>query len=164
MFRKLFHGFLPFSDVKSQVAAQDSGSSCYVFTIKKSGSHLIRNVLREVGLTSIDCLSPGTTSRVQPPSSPVVPASFVLSLEKPSISWRGSCQQGRCKIIFNLRDPRAVFLSLLDFYDWNVPLSSSGLHSVEFRRAACRAEFKDREQLGMALIEDDKLNDDQFTP
>jgi hypothetical protein len=47
---------------------------------------------------------------------------------------------------------------------WNVPLKSSGLHIVEFRRASCRAAFKTREELAMALIEDEFLDDDPFTP
>lgn len=163
-FHKLMPNLIPAGDSESHAGAQDPVSCCYVFTIKKSGSHLIRNVLRELGLTCIDCLRPGSSSRIQPPDAPVAPRGFVLSLERPSLPWRGSCQQGRGKIIFNLRDPRAVFLSLLDFYDWNVPLASPGLHTVEFRRAACRAAFRDREQLGMALIHDEQLDDDPFTP
>lgn len=139
-------------------------TACYVFTIKKSGSHLIRNVLRELNLRCIDCLAPGSAAQIDPPRHAGAPAAFVLSLERPSIVWRGNCQQGKAKIIFNLRDPRAVFLSLLDFYDWNVPLGTVGLHTVEFRRAACRNAFKSREELAMALIDDEELDDDPYTP
>lgn len=139
-------------------------TACYVFTIKKSGSHLIRNVLRELNLRCIDCLAPGSAARIDPPQHSCAPAAFVLSLERPSIVWRGNCQQGKAKIIFNIRDPRAVFLSLLDFYDWSVPLGTAGLHTVEFRRAACRNAFKSREELAMALIDDEELDDDPYTP
>ena len=139
-------------------------AACYVFTIKKSGSHLIRNVLQELNLRCIDCLAPGSAARIDPPQRSGAPEAFALSLERPSIFWRGSCQQGRAKVIFNVRDPRAVFLSLLDFYDWNVPLGTTGLHTVEFRRAACRNAFKSREELAMALIDDEELDDDPYTP
>lgn len=89
---------------------------------------------------------------------------FVLSHRLPARRWRGRCHAGDAKIIMNLRDPRAVYLSLLDFYDWACPLSAKGMHTVEFRREACRAAFKNREALGMALLEDELLDDDPFTP
>jgi hypothetical protein len=140
----------------------ETTSSCYVYTIKKSGSHLLGNILKGLGLDCLYCMSTGSAASILP--DPKAKTSFVLSLERPSIRWRGQCQNGAAKIIFNLRDPRAVFLSLIDFYDWEIPLSSSGLHTVEFRRAACRASFKNREELAFALIEDEKLDDDPFSP
>jgi len=137
-------------------------SYCYAYTIKKSGSHLLRNVLQELGLECVDCLSPGTAAEISPGDK--ARSSFVLSLERPSIYWRGSCQRGGVKIIFNLRDPRAVFLSLIDFYDWRIPLSGAGLPTVEFRRAACRAMFKSRDELAMDQIAVELLDDDPSTP
>lgn len=137
-------------------------SSCYVYSIKKSGTHLIRNVLVELGQACINCLTFGAAGGVVPSAEPT--GSFVLSLERPSQPWRASCQQGGARLIFNLRDPRAVFLSLLDFYDWTLPLRTPELHTVEFRRASCRESFKSREELGFALLEDETLDDDPFTP
>jgi hypothetical protein len=137
-------------------------SSCYVYTIKKSGTHLVRNVLMELGQACLDCLAPGTAERVGPSATPT--STFLLSLERPTLGWRAACQQGDVKLVFNIRDPRAVLLSLLDFYDWEVPLRSPGLHTVEFRRAACREAFKSREALGLAILDDETLDDDPFTP
>jgi hypothetical protein len=89
---------------------------------------------------------------------------FVLSHELPSRRWRGSCQQGQARIIMNLRDPRAVFLSLLDFSDWRVPNPQDSWKPVEFRRQAYKQAFSTREELGLALIHDECLDDDPFTP
>jgi hypothetical protein len=164
MLKQIFRSSPAASSGDPQLSVPESGKSVYVFTIMKTGTHLIRNLLQELNLTCIDCLLPGAVRQIHPAESGGASSSFVLSHESPSILWRGSCQKGTAKIIFNLRDPRAVFLSLLDFYDWNVPLKSSGLHIVEFRRAACRAVFKTREELAMALIEDELFDDNPFTP
>jgi hypothetical protein len=149
--------------------AQDGGSLCgdkvaasYVFTIKKSGTHLLRNILEQLGMSCVDRLDYGAPSIQEPWLNNR--DTFVLSHELPSRHWRASCQSGHGKIMMNLRDPRAVFLSLLDFYDWERPLSAKDMHTVEFRRQACRSAFKDREALGLALLEDELLDDDPFTP
>jgi len=160
MLTKLLGWLAVRNSVDSPPSLQNS-SSCYVLAIKKSGTHLIRNLLTELHLQPIDCLSLGSAAAIRPSPAPV--CSFVFSLERPSIFWRGRCQNGEAKIIFNLRDPRAVFASLIDFYDWNRPLSSN-LPTVEFRRAACRNLFKNREEMAIALIEDEMLDDDPFTP
>lgn len=136
--------------------------SCYVFTIKKSGTYLLRHILESLDMTCVDRLD-YTAPSIPEPLLPGRDA-FVLSHELPSRPWRAGCQSGKAKIIMNLRDPRAVFLSLLDFYDWERPLSAQGMHTVEFRREACRSAFKDREALGLALLEDELLDDDPFTP
>jgi hypothetical protein len=137
-------------------------AACYVFTIKKSGTHLLRNLLVQLGMSCIDRLDYTDPQIIEP--APRGQGGFVLSHQFPSRRWRARCQTEEAKIIMNLRDPRAVFLSLLDFYDWSRPLSSSGMHTVEFRRAACRAAFKNREDLGIALLEDEVIDDDPFTP
>jgi hypothetical protein len=136
--------------------------SCYVFTIKKSGTHLLRNVLEQLGMACINRLD--YTAPSIPNPALTHRDAFVLSHQLPSRPWRAGCQSGSAKIIMNLRDPRAVFLSLLDFYDWNRPLSAKEMHTVEFRREACRSAFRDREALGLALLEDELLDDDPFTP
>lgn len=140
----------------------EAQSSCYVFTIKKSGTHLLRFLLEELGMNCIDCLD------YEPvPSTEVVPgdeSAFVLSHRMPSRRFRGSCHARWAKIIMNVRDPRAVFLSLLDFFDWNRPLSANRWYPVMFRRDSCRAAFKDRDTLAMALLEDELIDDDPFTP
>jgi hypothetical protein len=159
MFEKLLQSF---TEQQRPVPAHETHASCYVFTIKKSGTYLLRNVLEHIGIDCIDRLD-YTAPPIPEPLS-LNPDAFVLSHELPSRPWRASCQSGNGKIIMNLRDPRAVFLSLLDFYDWNRPLSAKGMHTVEFRREACRSAFKDREALGSALLEDELLDDDPFTP
>jgi hypothetical protein len=152
MFEKLLQSF---TAQQRPVPAHEMHASCYVFTIKKSGTYLLRNVLEQLGIDCIDRLD-YTTPPIPEPFSPN-PDAFVLSHELPSRPWRASCQSGNAKIIMSLRDPRAVFLSLLDFYDWNRPLSAKEMHTVEFRREACRSAFKDREALGLALLEDELL-------
>ncbi len=153
---------------RSHVAAEPSGllasqpAACYVFSLKKSGTHLVRNLLVELGLTCIDQLDYAGAEAVAPDAAPG--GSFVLSHRLPPQQWRGRCQAGEAKIIMSLRDPRAVFLSLLDFYDWTRPLSASGMHTVEFRREACRHAYQDREELGLALLGDELIDDDPFTP
>ncbi len=137
-------------------------AACYMFSLKKSGTHLVRNVLGELGLACIDRLDYAGAEAVAPTAVPG--GSFVLSHRLPPQKWRGQCQAGSAKIIMSLRDPRAVFLSLLDFYDWTRPLSAPGMHTVEFRRESCRHAYRDREELGLALLEDELLDDDPFTP
>ena len=137
-------------------------ASCYVFSLKKSGTHLVRNLLSELGMTCLYHLDYACPAPHVPANTPG--NSFVLSHRLPPQPWRGRCQAGEAKIIMSLRDPRAVFLSLLDFYDWTLPLSASGMHTVEFRREACRNAYQNREELGLALLEDDLLDDDPFTP
>jgi hypothetical protein len=142
--------------------ASEEAAACYVFTIKKSGTHLLRNLLVQLGMSCLDRLDYTDPQIIEP--APRGQGGFVLSHRFPSRRWRARCQTEEAKIIMNLRDPRAVFLSLLDFYDWSRPLSAGGMHTVEFRRAACRAAFKDREALGFALLEDELIDDDPFTP
>ena len=137
-------------------------ATCYVFSLKKSGTHLVRNVLGQLGLNCIDQLDYADAEAIAPAAVPG--GSFVLSHRLPPRQWRDRCQTGEATIIMNLRDPRAVFLSLLDFYDWSRPLSASGMHTVEFRREACRHAYQDREALGLALLEDELLDDDPYTP
>lgn len=144
------------------VSVTEPACSCYVFTIKKSGTHLLRQILEQLGITCIDRLD--YTVRELPEPAAESADAFVLSHRLPSRRWRGRCHAGEAKIIINIRDPRAVYLSLLDFYDWGRPLSASGMHAVEFRRESCRLAFKDREALGVALLEDELLDDDPFTP
>jgi len=162
MFDKIFRLPNPPGGQSTALESVQTRNSCYVFTIKKSGTHLLKSLLENLGIRCINrldytaealvCLHTGEAN------------TFVLSHKLPSRRWRGSCQQGQARIIMNLRDPRAVFLSLLDFYDWSRPLSHGGMHTVEFRRVACRAAFKDREALGFALLEDELIDDDPFTP
>jgi hypothetical protein len=162
MFKRFLRGLEALKAHQRVVASDPAFVASYVFTIKKSGTHLIKELLDNLGISCINKLDYHTESVPEPQSNKT--PSFFLSHELPSRSWRASCQQGQAKIIMNLRDPRAVFLSLLDFYDWTRPLSSSGMHTVEFRRAACRAAFKNREDLGIALLEDEVIDDDPFTP
>lgn len=134
----------------------------YAFAIKKSGTHLLRNVLVQMGLPVREALDYACT----PADAALSPAGdgIVLTHTPPSREWRGRCHAGTAAILMHLRDPRAIFLSLLDFYDWNRPLSTPGMHTVEFRRESCRAAFPDREALGRALLEDEAIDDDPFTP
>jgi len=154
--------FRPHSSAETPAVSASRPAACYVFSLKKSGTHLVRNVLDQLGLSCIDQLGYAGTEAVAPAAVPS--KSFVLSHRLPPQQWRGQCQAGIAKIIMSLRDPRAVFLSLLDFYDWNRPLSASGMHTVEFRRESCRRAYKDREELGLALLQDELLDDDPFTP
>jgi hypothetical protein len=162
MIEKVFRRFSFASKSSLPVAEKAPACSCHVFTIKKSGTHLLRQVLEQLGMTCIDRLDYAARELSEPSAERA--DSFVLSHRLPSRRWRGRCHAGDAKIIINLRDPRGVFLSLLDFYDWERPLSAKGMHTVEFRREACRAAFKNREALGMALLEDELLDDDPFTP
>jgi hypothetical protein len=153
----------PISDKQNSSSLKTrESSSCYIFTIKKSGTHLLKSLIENLGISCINRLDYTAEPLVCPHTAEA--DAFVLSHELPSRRWRGSCQQGQARIIMNLRDPRAVFLSLLDFYDWSRPLSHGGMHTVEFRRASCRMAFKDREALGLALLEDELIDDDPFTP
>lgn len=134
----------------------------YAFAIKKSGTHLLRNVLAQMGLPVREALD----YECMPSDAALAPAGngIVLTHTPPSREWRGRCHAGTATILMHLRDPRAIFLSLLDFYDWNRPLSATAMHTVEFRRESCREAFADRESLGHALIEDEAIDDDPFTP
>ncbi len=135
---------------------------CYVFTIKKSGTHLLKNLFDALGLVCINRLDYFPKPHPEPAANSA--RTYVLSHLPPSRSWREACQLGHSKIIMNLRDPRAVFLSLLDFFDWRVPSPQTSWLAVEFRRQAYKKAFPTREDLGLALIHDEYLDDDPYTP
>lgn len=161
MLGKLF-GRGPRSGRSALSATAGASKPAYAFAVKKSGTHLLRNVLVQMGLPVRESLDYAGT----PPDAPIDSASdgVILTHSPPSREWRGRCHAGTATILMHLRDPRAIFLSLLDFYDWNRPLSATGMHTVEFRRESCREAFVDREALGHALIEDEAIDDDPFTP
>lgn len=161
MLGRLF-GRGPRSGASPTSAAGGVSQPAYAFAIKKSGTHFLRNVLLQMGLPVRLALDYACT-----PPEVAVDSAFpgvVLTHTPPSREWRGRCHAGTATILMHLRDPRAVFLSLLDFYDWTRPLSATGMHTVEFRRESCRAAFADREALGRALLEDEAIDDDPFTP
>jgi hypothetical protein len=170
MFESLLRRIGASAEQTGYSSATETGCSCYVFSVKKSGTHLLRLTLEQLGMTCIDRLDYAACEFQKP--TPESTDTFVLSHRLPSRRWRGRCNAGDAKIIMNIRDPRAVYLSLLDFYDWRRPLSATGLHTVEFpgmhavefRREAYRFAFKDRETLGLALLQDELLDDDPFTP
>lgn len=100
---------------------------------------------------------------VQVPVSSHVDA-FVLAHRLPSHHWRSMCQAGEARVIMSIRDPRAVFLSLIDFYDWRVPLPNPDWRMIEFRRQSYRRAYATREMLALALLEHELLDDDPYTP
>jgi hypothetical protein len=64
----------------------------------------------------------------------------------------------------SIRDPRAVFLSLIDFYDWRVPLPDPEWWRIEFRRQSYREAYSTRDMLARALLEHELLDDDPYSP
>jgi hypothetical protein len=143
-------------------SATEPACSCYVFTIKKSGTHLLKNVLEELGMTCIDRL--GYFEEPLPTNLLQSGTSFALSHFRPSQALRGMCQNGEARIIMNLRDPRGIFLSMIDFFDWRMPLAASEWWPVRFRRESFKHSCATREQLAEAILDDELHDDDPFTP
>lgn len=138
------------------------GARCYVFSIMKSGTYLVRSLLECVGMTCIRKFNFEAAGAQVPEPSQV--DAFILAHRLPSNRWRSMCQAGEAQIIMSIRDPRAVFLSLIDFYDWRVPLPNPEWRIIEFRRQSYQRAYATRELLAYALLEHELLDDDPYTP
>lgn len=141
----------------------------YVCTARKSGTHLIRALLENLGLI---CHSRLTADAAPEPfsnlpstdcSPEAMRKGFVLSHFPPPRALLGLCEKGTARIILNIRDPRAIFLSCLDFLDWRIPLPSPDWHPVQFYRTALKCAFRTREELAWALLDNDpRLKDSPY--
>lgn len=140
----------------------------YVCVIRKAGTHLVKPVLEAMGL---ECRSVLDADAVRGTLRPIPPTdcregirkrSFALANVPPPRTLQGECEAGRAKIILGIRDPRAVFLSTLDFLDWRVPMPSPEWHAVGFYRSALRQAYATRDDLARALLDGRILPDNPY--
>lgn len=140
----------------------------YACVPRKAGTHLLQAVLQALGMRCYSLLDAdavtGATRLV-----PRLPRygrgrtpGFVLANVPPPRSYQGACEAGRTKIVLGIRDPRAVFLSTLDFLDNHRRLPSPNWHPVQFFRTALGNAFSTREELAAALLDPTWLPDNPY--
>lgn len=128
----------------------------YVFVPRKAGTHLFKAVLESLGLRSYSLLTADAVTGPVPliaKRDAHCPSTFALANVPPPRSYEGECEAGRTKIVLGIRDPRAVFLSTLDFLDHRQPLPSPNWHPVQFYRTALAKACGTREELASALLD-----------
>lgn len=137
----------------------------YVFVPRKAGTHLFKAVLERLGMRCRSLLIPdaatGPVPRISEREARRTPT-FVLANVPPPRSYEGECEAGRSKIVLGIRDPRAVFLSTLDFLDHRQPLPSPNWQPVQFYRTALAKACTTREELANALLDPDWLPGNPF--
>lgn len=140
----------------------------YLCVLRKAGTHLFKAVFEEMGFKCLSLQCPDAISRTVEsiPPSDCRPSSrrrsFVLANTPPPRTFQGECEAGRARIIIGIRDPRAVFLSTLDFLDWRVPLPSPDWYPVAFLRSSLRHIYSSRLDLARGLLRGEALPDSPY--
>lgn len=128
----------------------------YVHVPRKAGTHLLRALCEALGMRCHSLLTADAATGAVPRISSRESRQglvFALANVPPPRSYEGECEAGRTKIVLGIRDPRAVFLSTVDFLDHRVPLPSPDWHPVQFYRTALSKACATREHLARALLD-----------
>jgi hypothetical protein len=157
LYRRIHLGLMRRSETSCQAAAT-SGKPLFVMSLHKSGSHLLKNVLNALGYETF--FIPGAPNLE---SAKHAPANAYLSTvhRLPCDDVRCACARGEVKIVLNVRDPRDIFLSTIDYFDWT--RKETAFEHVNFYRTAYRYAFKDRHELALAILNSRTLGDYPYT-
>ncbi len=135
---------------------------------RKAGTHLFLEVLEALGMKCHSLLDADAVTQLERPIPKVSQhggspcADFAIANVPPPRTYQAECQTGQSKIILCIRDPRAVFLSTLNFLDNRHPLPSPNWHAVQFFRMALGNAFKTRDELAAALLDPTWLPDNPY--
>jgi hypothetical protein len=146
---------------RSQETAQATGTGnkpLFVMSLHKSGTHLLKNVLNTLGYETYAI--PGAPTLESAKHAPA--NSYLTTTHRlPCDDVRCACARGEAKIILNVRDPRDIFLSTIDYFDWT--RKETAFEHVNFYRSAYKHAFKDRHELALAILNSRTLGDYPYT-
>jgi len=143
----------------TSVARRVNRPPLFVFSLHKSGTHLLRNILESLGfgLYSTDGSRPDMSHALL-----ANPSQYISTVHRlPGDDVRVACAKGEARIILNIRDPRDIFLSTIDYFDWTRP--DTAFAHVNFYRQAYSRAFPSRRSLALAILEDRTLGDYPYT-
>lgn len=125
----------------------------YLFTIHKSGSHLLQNLMKEMGFRRVY----RSESLQMDDLALASGRSFFRSHVPPPNGIRNLCLGGDAKIVLSMRDPRDVALSTLDYFDPN--RKETAFPHVNFIRASIRSMNLSRIELMRRILDRQVLGD-----
>lgn len=106
--------------------------SLYVCSLYKSGSHLLKNVLSLLGLERSEYDGPDVDIDIA--EDEAKKGKWVSTVHSvPNADILEACEDGEVNIILHIRDPRDMFVSTLDWFDWRKELTCFD-HINEYRR------------------------------
>lgn len=116
----------------------------------KSGSHLLKNVLKQAGLENVSISNPCVMEDFETLES----HQYIATHHPPGLSVYNHIELNTVKVIFNYRDPRDVAVSTLNFVHWES--KKSAFHKVEFLKKVYAECFDSKDALLESIIRSDK--------